>query len=132
MSKHPMIRSRLWHSATRNTQRVHGFTLIEMMVAMLLGLIVIGGVISVFLAGQQTYRTNEALGDVENGSRTAFELLARDLRNAGNTGCDTSSGRVANVVNQPDPWYADWGDALLGYDDATKDPALSSLATGKP
>ena len=31
-----------------------GFTLIELMVAMLLGLIVIGGVMSVFLAGQQT------------------------------------------------------------------------------
>ncbi|MFK2889817.1 PilW family protein [Dyella flagellata] len=127
-----MTRSRLRHGATRFTQRVHGFTLIEMMVAMLLGLIVIGGVISVFLAGQQTYRTNEALGDVEDGSRTAFELLSRDIRDAGNTGCDTSSGRVANVINPPDPWYADWNDALIGYDDATADPALSGLSTGKP
>ena len=132
MSKHSMIRSRLWHSATRGTQRVLGFTLVEMMVAMLLGLIVIGGVVSVFLAGQQTYRTNEALGDVEDGSRTAFELLARDLRNAGNTGCDTSSGRVGNVVNPPDPWYANWNAALLGYDDASTDPALTGLSTGKP
>ena len=125
MSKHFMNRRRF-------TQRAHGFTLIEMMVAMLLGLIVIGGVISVFLAGQQTYRTNEALSDVENGSRTAFELLARDLRNAGNTGCDTSSGRVANVVNPPDPWYANWNDAVLGYDNAATDPALSGLSTGQP
>src|SRR5215469_8159464 len=102
MSERPMIRKQRQNSAVRLAGRADGFTLIELMVAMLLGLVVIGGVTSVFLAGQQTYRSNEALGDVEQGSRTAFELLSRDIRNAGNTGCDTSSGRVANVVNPPD------------------------------
>ena len=110
-------------------RRADGFTLIELMVALLLGLIVIGGVSSVFLAGQQTYRTNDALGEVESGSRVAFELLAHDIRNAGLTGCDNSSGRVANVVNPPDPWYADWNNALHGYDDASTDPALTGLGT---
>ncbi|WP_233510976.1 prepilin-type N-terminal cleavage/methylation domain-containing protein [Dyella psychrodurans] len=122
-----MIRKQRQNRMARSAGRPNGFTLIELMVAMLLGLVVIGGVTSVFLAGQQTYRTNEALSDVEQGSRTAFELLARDIRDAGNTGCDTSSGRVANVVNPPDPWYADWNDALVGYDDATTDPALAGI-----
>lgn len=114
-------------------RNVRGFTLIELMVAMLLGLIVIAGVISVFLAGQQTYRTNNALGDVQESSRIAFELLARDIRDAGLTGCDNSSGRVANDLNDTSLWYADWNDALYGYDDATKDPALSGLTgSGAP
>ncbi|WP_130620156.1 PilW family protein [Dyella amyloliquefaciens] len=105
-----------------------GFTLVELMIAMLLGLIVIGGVISVFLAGQQTYRANEALGDVEDGSRTAFEMLTRDLRDVGFTGCDNTSGRVANVINTNTTlWYANWAVPLQGYDDASTDPALSSL-----
>lgn len=134
MNKHSTIRNKPLHGATRCTQRVHGFTLIEMMVAMLLGLIVIGGVISVFLAGQQTYRTNEALGDVENGSRTAFELLARDIRDAGLSGCDNTNGRIANVVNNgASNWYSDWSNALHGYDDASQDPALSGITgTGAP
>ena len=122
-----MVRSKQRRDAANSMRRGRGFTLIELMVAMLLGLIVIGGVISVFLAGQQTYRTNEALGDVENGSRTAFELLARDIRNAGLTGCDNTNGRIANVLNNPSLWYANWNNALYGYDDATTDPALSSL-----
>jgi type IV pilus assembly protein PilW len=113
----------------RTRQRVLGFTLIELMVSMLLGLIVVAGVSSVFLAGQQTYRTNDALGEVQSGQRIAFELLAHDIRNAGLTGCDSTSGRVANVVNPPFPWYADWSNALHGYDDATTDPALTSLGT---
>lgn len=108
--------------------RHRGFTLVELMIAMLLGLIVIGGVISVFLAGQQTYRANEALGDVADGSRTAFEMLSRDLRGAGLSGCDNSSGRVANVINPPFPWYADWNNALHGYDDASTDPALTGIS----
>lgn len=131
MSERPMISSQQRLRTACSTQRARGFTLIEMMVAMLLGLIVIAGVISVFLAGQQTYRTNEALGDVENGSRTAFELLARDLRDAGLTGCDNSSGRIADVINST-AWYADWSNAVHGYDNtsAITDPALTGITSG--
>jgi len=116
-------------------RRMRGFTMVELMVAMLLGLIVIGGVVSVFLAGQQTYRANEALGDVEDGSRTSFEMLTRDLRDVGYTGCDNSSGRIANVINSNTTlWYANWAVPLQGYDDATTDPVLSALTgtTGIP
>lgn len=106
-----------------------GFTLIELMVAMLLGLIVIAGVVSVFLAGQQSYRTNQALGDVQDSSRIAFELMARDIRDAGLNGCD-NSGRIANVlVNGPNnggtKWWANFNNALVGYGSGTAaDPAL--------
>lgn len=103
-----------------------GFTLIELMIAMLLGLIVIGGVISVFIAGQRSYATNKALGDVQDSSRIAFEMMARDIRDAGLTGCG-NTGRVANVLNnQTTDWWADWGNAVHGYGagTATADPAL--------
>jgi len=102
----------------RRAHRNGGFTLIELMVAMILGLIVIAGVTSVFLAGQQSFRTNNALSDVQDGSRIAFELLARDIREAGLTGCDSTSNRIANVLsnqNNPNAWWANWGNALHGY-----------------
>lgn len=98
-----------------------GFSLIELMIAMLLGLIVIAGVVSVFLANQQTYRTNEALGDVQDSSRIAFEMMAQDIRNAGLTGCDSSSkGNITDVLkNSPSnggtTWWANWGNSLHGY-----------------
>jgi len=107
---------------------VRGFTLIELMIAMLLGLVVIAGVSSIFLANQQTYRSNEALSEVQDGARVAFELLARDIRVAGLSGCNSTNGRVANVLNpSATNWFADWGNALHGYDDASTDPALSGL-----
>ena len=130
-----MSEQRMTYGQQRGRARVaRGFTMIELMVAMLLGLIVIGGVGSVFLAGQQTYRANEALSDVESGSRTAFEMVTRDLRDAGFTGCDNTSGRVANVINNSTTtWYANWGVPLQGFDDASTDPVLSSITgTGAP
>ncbi|MDE1893693.1 MAG: PilW family protein [Pseudomonadota bacterium] len=105
------------------------------MIAMLLGLIVISGVVSVFLAGQQSYRTNVALGDVQDGSRIAFEMMARDIRGAGLTGC-TNNGRVSNVllaapVNGGSSWWADFGNAVRGYTatSTATDPALT-VGTG--
>ena len=107
-----------------------GFTLVELMIALVLGLVVIGGVISVFLSNQQSYRTNQALGEVQDNSRTAFEFLARDIRNAGLTGCG-NSGRVANVLaNSPNgggaDWWANWNNSVHGYDDTQADPAVTT------
>lgn len=122
-----------------------GFTLIELMVAMLLGLIVIGGVISVFLANQQVYRTSQALGDVEDGSRTAFELMANDIRQAGLDSC-ANNGRISNVLSDgptanggtATDWFADWNNAVHGYDTTQTDPsvavgtAVAQRVTGTP
>lgn len=101
-----------------HSRRRNGFTLIELMIAMLLGLIVIAGVTSVFLAGQQSYRTNQALGEVQDASRLSFEIMARDIRDAGFTGCG-DSGRVGNVlkngpVNSGTDWWANWNNVIVG------------------
>lgn len=116
------------HTGT-TTQR--GFTLVELMVAMVLGLIVIGGVVSVFLSNQQSYRANQALGEVQDNSRIAFELMARDLRDAGMTGCGNTD-RVANVLTSgpngtgTQAWWANWGHAIIGYNNGVADPAVTT------
>lgn len=117
----------------RAKSRSSGFTLVELMVAMLLGLIVIAGVVSVFLSNQQVYRSNKALGDVQDSARIAFELMARDIRAAGLTGCD-KSGRVANVLkngpsNAGTVWWANWNNALVGFGSSQSDPAVTLQGT---
>ncbi len=110
--------------STRHGQR--GFSLIELMIAMVLGLIVIAGAGSVFLASSRTYRTNTALSEVQTNSRIAFELLARDIRNAGQSACN-NNGRVANVLNDRNTdWYANWANAVHGYDGGQADPAVAT------
>jgi type IV pilus assembly protein PilW len=124
---------RIREACTHRLARTSGFTLIELMVAMVLGLIVIAGVTSVFLAGQQSFRTNSALADVQDSSRVAFELMARDMRQAGLTGCNGANGTnlnfsITNVLNNSGTaWWANWGNSVRGYDDATVDPALAGM-----
>lgn len=104
--------------------RERGFTLVELMISMLLGLVVIGGAMGVILANRQSYRTNEGLSQVQESARTAFELLSRDVRQAGVTGCN-NNGRVANVVQSvgPTPWWQTWF-GIRGFDGTQPDGAI--------
>lgn len=112
-------------------RRMQGFSLIELMIALVLGLVVVGAAVAVLLSNKDSYRTNLALGQVQENSRIAFELLARDLRQAGITGCG-NFGRVANVLNNGTSaggtvaWYADFDNAVRGYDGGTTDPSVTS------
>ncbi|WP_019568120.1 PilW family protein [Thioalkalivibrio sp. ALMg13-2] len=76
---------------------IRGLTLVELMVAMLIGLLLVGGTISIFISTQQTYRTQEAMSRVQETGRFAIERIARDAREAGYGGCP---GSVNNLLNE--------------------------------
>ncbi|KTT30130.1 hypothetical protein NS201_14245 [Pseudomonas oryzihabitans] len=59
-----------------------GLSIIELMIALLLGLLLMGGVLQLFLSSKRTYQTNAALSQVQESGRFALEFLAFDLRNA--------------------------------------------------
>ncbi|HZP11006.1 MAG TPA: PilW family protein [Nevskiaceae bacterium] len=110
-------------------RRPAGFTLVELMIAMVLGIMLVGGVSALFLSNKQSYGTNQSLGEVQDNTRIAFELLARDIRQAGLT-CN-NNGRVTNVLNNAPPaggtdWWADFANAIRGYDNGVADPAVTS------
>jgi type IV pilus assembly protein PilW len=104
-----------------------GFTLIELMISMVLGLIVVAGVISILLANRRSYDTNEGLSQVQESARTAFELIARDVRQAGGNGCDNSRG-TTNALAATTAWWRNWV-GMRGYDEAAVDPAVAIGAT---
>lgn len=111
--------------------RQRGFTLVELMISMLLGLVIIGGATGVILANRQSYRANEGLSQIQESARTAFELLARDVRQAGVTGCD-SNGRIANVLKSDASalWWLDWF-GIRGFEGTQPDTAVG-FGAGTP
>ncbi|WP_243412209.1 prepilin-type N-terminal cleavage/methylation domain-containing protein [Cognatiluteimonas telluris] len=111
--------------APHRSQR--GATLIELMVALVLGLIVSGAALSLFIANRQTYLATESLGRLQDNGATAFELMARDVREAAGNPCDASDD-VVNVLKTPTAaWYTDFGDGIRGYGGTQ---AMSGLAIG--
>lgn len=95
---------------------MRGLSLVELMISLLLGLVVVGSAITVFISNRQTYAATENLGRIQENGRIAFELMARDLREAGGTACDRDLPTV-NVLNNADAtWWSTWGAAVTGFD----------------
>ncbi len=78
-----------------------GLSLIEMMVALVIGMIVMLGVIQIFSASQTASRLSEGASRVQENARFALEFLERDLRMAGHMGC--VNDQAHNVKNLGDP-----------------------------
>jgi len=64
-----------------------GFTLTELLVAMLLGVLVLIAASSLFFSSYRTHRTTDAVSRLQEKQRLAFELMARDIRNTGSFPC---------------------------------------------
>lgn len=100
-----------------------------MMIALVLGLLVIGSAAAVFLSNKESYRTNNALSRVQENSRIAFETLTRDLRQARLTGCGNESTTANLLNNSTTNWYTDFANrGLVGFggDEADDNPALTT------
>lgn len=60
-----------------------GFTVVELMVAMLLGLILSGAALQLFLTNQKTFALQEALSSLEEDGQMILRYISADIRNAG-------------------------------------------------
>ncbi len=72
---------------TQRLARVQGFSLIEMMIGMVLGLLVIGAAGQYYLANKASFLSQTQNGQLQETGRFALELVARDVRMAGFSGC---------------------------------------------
>ena len=72
--------------------RQRGVTLVELMIAMLVGLFLMGGVFFVFERTKQTYRYQNGLSQVQEQGRFAIGFLTTSLRVAGFPGDNPPAG----------------------------------------
>jgi type IV pilus assembly protein PilW len=112
------------HSAhfKRPHKNMQGVTLIELMISLTIGLIIIAGIGYIFLGSRQGFRSQDALARMQEGARTAFEIMDRDIRMAGYTGCPpntTASGDI-NILSAAADWDKNLiGQPLVGYDNSS-------------
>ncbi len=78
------------------THRLRGFTLIELMVAMVLGLLVAAGIVTVFSSTSSSNKAQDQLARLQEEGRFAMSRLSSDLRMANGQYC-TNTGGVATV-----------------------------------
>ena len=104
-------------SASTTARSQLGLSLVELMVAMTLGLIIMGSALQAFTANKQSFRFSQALSRVQEDGRYAMQALARDIRMAGYIGCSSRRQVDVNSVADGTPPTVDLGNTLFGFDD---------------
>jgi len=92
-----------------NTQR--GFTLIELMIAMTIGLILMLVIGTVFTSSRQAFRVQEDNARIQESGRFALEIIGRSIKQAGHAEIPFTGFKVAFT-----------GDAITGTDGAAGAP----------
>lgn len=114
-----------------------GFSLVELMVGLTLGLLVVGGVTAIFVSNSGTRAEIEKTSrQIENG-RYAMQLLSEDLRLAGFYG-EFSPVPMTDPAAKPDPCATNIADLktalplhVQGYDDVETAPTcIADLLAG--
>ncbi len=77
--------SRTRFSATRHA--AHGMSLIELLIALLIGTVLILGLVQVFGASRAAYQLSQGIARNQESARFALDFLSRDLRMTGHSGC---------------------------------------------
>jgi len=103
------------------TQR--GLSLVEVMVTLAIGMVVTLGIVGIMGINQQNLRITEGLSESQENARMAFELIARDVRQAR----DTSCGPVNSIpINLNANWWGQW-QPILGFSGSS---VTTAVATG--
>lgn len=71
----------------KTSSNQQGMTLIEIMIALLIGAFLLTGIIQIFISSRQSYRMQENMSRLQENGRFALEFLTRDIRMTGFWGC---------------------------------------------
>lgn len=108
---------------TTFTQR--GLSLVEVMVTVAISLVVTLGIVGIMGINQQNLRITEGLSESQENARMAFELMARDVRQARDTSCGPIAATNTSFANAS-KWWGDWW-PVRGFDGSE---ATTAVATG--
>ena len=93
-----------------------GYGLIELMIAMGLGLIVLAGVLVVFMAQRRVYQSASSQALIQNGQNALSAIITPMIRGAGFTGCSNiENGVVTYVAARTTPLTFDTSSAVKGF-----------------
>ncbi|HZE18689.1 MAG TPA: prepilin-type N-terminal cleavage/methylation domain-containing protein, partial [Candidatus Angelobacter sp.] len=112
-----------------------GFTLVEMVVAMVLFIVVIGSIYSIYVRGEKSQQLGIELAEATQNARSGVDLVSRELRSAGygvNPGTQPaivtgSQYRVTFALDLNGNRQIDMGEVITYFlDSNTSDPAVSN------
>ncbi|WP_257266798.1 PilW family protein [Endozoicomonas sp. ONNA2] len=93
-----------------------GFSLVEMMIALALGLVLFTGVGHLVLASSRSWALQDELARVQENARLALDILGQSISTAAYTGCPAQA-KLANLLyseNENRQWMMHFDKGVLG------------------
>lgn len=116
----------------RERSRSKGFGLIEIMIALVLGLVLVLGITQIFASSRQTALVQDASATLQEDARYVLTRMTQELRMAGMFGClSLASGSISNVpaaFDNPISWDGPNATLRIITSNATQAVAQSSNA----
>lgn len=79
-----------------NKKRNSGMSMIELMIAMVIGIILLGGAATMFITNKRIYKEQAEMGLLQENARFALETMSHNIRMAGYVGCHDDLSQVTN------------------------------------
>lgn len=112
--------------------RAGGFSLVELMVSITLGLVLLAGVAQVFVSSKQGYRVQESVGRLQENARYASGYLGQYIRMADLwSGVKPAAIKIKGAVAYAGPgsctdsWIVDPANGIVGYSGDSAGTALT-------
>lgn len=80
-------------------RREQGFSLIELMLALTLGLVVTAGIVQLFVGNNRTTQLITGQSRLQESARYALDFISRSTRSGGFYGCDPENDKLYNSLN---------------------------------
>ena len=77
--------------------RCHGFSLVELMVALVITLILLAGIGQIYLSSKKSFTIQDTLGHQQENARYAVEIVAQDLRRVSYWGGNADIGLISGT-----------------------------------
>ncbi len=104
------------YPGTEAPEKEKGFTLVEMMVALLVGFLVLSGISQIFIKTKRASVLQDELARMQENSRYAMQILGNEIRNAGYLGCRHSSNMDAAYLDTEGTYLDDFSVAMEGFE----------------
>jgi len=112
--------------------RSRGFSIVELMIALALGVVITAGIVQLFVANDRTYTLLNGQARLQESARYAFEFIKENARSSGFLGCGPEQENIVKGLRGSWPmlYEFDVTTAIAGYDgrpDGSWAPSLAAL-----
>jgi type IV pilus assembly protein PilW len=76
-----------------------GFSIIELMLALALGMLVVTGIVQLFLTNTVAYNIQTGQARLQENGRVSLDIITSIVRNSGYYGCGPEWANIANLLN---------------------------------